>query len=210
MTRFIRAGIALVVLAAAVAACREYMPVNRYMRPRAAPSTSTTDARHKFDHERHAKVLKQEGLACGDCHRFDAQIEASEEALAGTASKAALYPGSAACHHCHGPSETRFAAAPSACTTCHSNLLALLPDNHQIGWLRAHSAIAAADPVACQSCHRDSFCIDCHQNRDPILTFGHDRNFLSMHSVDARANPIQCGNCHREDFCRSCHANTIK
>jgi hypothetical protein len=154
--------------------------------------------------------LKQEGLTCGDCHRFDAKIEAGEEALALTASKAALYSGSAGCHHCHGPSETRLAAAPSACTTCHSNLLALVPDNHQIGWLRAHSAVAAADPVACQNCHRDSFCIDCHQNRDPILAFGHDRNFLSMHSVEARANPILCGNCHREDFCRSCHANTIQ
>jgi hypothetical protein len=81
----------------------------------------------------------------------------------------------------------------------------LLPANHQIAWLRVHSAEASADPVACQNCHRDAFCINCHQNRDSILTFVHDRNYISFHSVDARANPIQCGSCHREDFCINCH-----
>lgn len=210
MIRYVRAGIVLLVLAGAIAACREFVPANRYMRPRAAPNASTADARHKFDHQRHTKVFAQQQLVCGDCHRFDAQIDAAEPSLAAEASRAALFPGSAACHSCHGPSETRLAAAPSACTTCHSNLQPLLPENHQIGWQRAHSAIASTDPVACQNCHRDSFCINCHQNRDAILTFGHDRNFLSTHSVEARANPIQCGTCHREDFCRSCHANTIK
>ena len=200
----------LLALVAAVAACREYMPANRFLRPRAAPSTSTAEARHRFDHTRHAKILAQQNLVCGDCHRFDAQIDTGTAPLAATASTAALYPGSAACHYCHGPNETRIAAAPSACTTCHSNIAPLLPENHQVAWLRVHGGVASSDPVACQNCHRDSFCINCHQNRDSILTFVHDRNYLSFHSVDARANPIQCGNCHREDFCLNCHAKTIK
>jgi len=85
----------------------------------------------------------------------------------------------------------------------------LLPNNHQVAWLRVHGATASADPVACQSCHRDAFCINCHQNRDSILTFVHDRNYLSFHGVDARANPIQCGSCHREDFCLNCHAKAV-
>jgi hypothetical protein len=210
VTRHTRATVALLALTAALAACREYLPTNRFLRPRAAPNVSTSDARHKFAHQRHAKIFKQQGVACGDCHRFDAKIDTPNASAAATASKFALYPGSAACHHCHGPSETRIAAAPTACTTCHSNLVPLVPENHQVGWLRAHSSVASADPVACQNCHRDNFCINCHQNRDPILTFGHDRNYLSMHSVDARANPIQCGSCHREDFCSRCHAKTIK
>jgi hypothetical protein len=210
VTRGARATFVLLALASAVTACREYLPANRFLRPRPAANTSTADALHKFDHQRHADVLTQQAVTCGDCHRFDATITSGSAPLAATASRAALYPGSAACHFCHGPSETRLGSAPAACTTCHSNLVPLLPENHQIGWMRAHSSVASADPVACQNCHRDNFCINCHQNRDPILTFGHDRNYLSMHSVDARANPIQCGNCHREDFCRRCHAKAIK
>jgi hypothetical protein len=201
-------GLAAVVVATAVVACREYMPANRYLRPRqnAHASTSTTDARHRFDHDRHAKILAQERLTCADCHRFDAEITAGTAPLAAAASKAALSPGAAACHYCHGPSETRIATAPAACTTCHTNLMPLLPADHQVAWLRVHASVASADPVACQNCHRDAFCINCHQNRDSILTFMHDRNYLSFHSVDARANPIQCGNCHREDFCLNCHS----
>lgn len=210
MTRSQRAAIVLLGLMAVVAACRDHLPANRFLQPRPAPSASTADARHKFTHQRHTAIFAKQGVVCGDCHRFDAQIDTGTAPLAQTASQAALFPGSAACHHCHGPSETRIAAAPSACTTCHTNMAPLLPDNHQIGWQRAHGAIASADPVQCQNCHRDSFCINCHQNRDSILTFVHDRNYLSMHSVDARANPIQCSSCHRQDFCLNCHAKSVK
>jgi hypothetical protein len=207
-----RAAIAFLVILVGFAACRNYLPENRYMRlrPAAHSNHSTADARRKFDHARHEKIFTAKGTVCGDCHRFDAKIDAAAEPLAAAASGAALYPGSAACHYCHGPSETHIAAAPSACTTCHANLMPLLPENHQVAWLRVHGATASADPVACQNCHRDAFCINCHQNRDSILTFVHDRNYLSLHSVDARANPIQCGNCHREDFCLNCHAKAVQ
>jgi hypothetical protein len=148
-------------------------------------------------------------VTCADCHRFDAQIDSGDATVAVALSGAAQYPGNAACHYCHGPSATRMAVAPSACTTCHRNMTPLLPANHQVGWQRVHASEASADPVACQNCHRDSFCINCHQNRDSILTVQHERNYLSLHSVDARANPMQCGSCHREDFCLNCHAKAI-
>ena len=211
MIRPSRATIGLLAILATLAACRDLLPANRYLRPRreAISAHGTAEARHKFSHQRHAKVLAEQGVACNGCHRFDGQIAASE-ALAGAASSTALFPGSAACHYCHGPSETRIAAAPSACTTCHSNLVPLMPENHQVAWLRVHGSTASADPAACQNCHRDAFCINCHQNRDSILTFAHDRNYLSFHSVDARANPIQCGSCHRADFCSDCHENVVK
>jgi len=212
VTPRIRFLTAVIALTATLAACRNYLPTNRFLQPRPASqeNQSTGDARHKFNHDHHAKILGAQGVVCGDCHRFDAKIDASAPPLATAASAAALYPGGAACHYCHGPSDTRIAAAPSACTTCHSNLIPLMPENHQVAWLRVHGATASADPVACQNCHRDAFCINCHQNRDSILTFMHDRNYLSFHSVDARANPIQCGNCHRIDFCTNCHAHAIK
>lgn len=217
-------GIALaaVVLALGAAACRDVMPTNSFlrMRPQATESRSTKDARRKYSHEKHAKVLGEQALACGTCHRFDATIGPSEPGLAGALSTAGQRPGSAACHACHGvPVEgadagtaagIRMAGAPSACLSCHSNMLPLLPENHQVAWLRVHASVASADPVECQDCHRDSFCVNCHQNRDDQLTFVHDYNYISFHSVDARANPIQCGNCHREDFCAGCHAKAIR
>lgn len=212
MRRVVAVALALLLATALVTACRDYMPKNAFLRPRPAPQAnhSTADARHKFDHQRHEKILTAQGLVCGDCHRFDAKIDTGTPELAAAASGAALFPGAAACHYCHGPSDTRIAAAPSACTTCHGNLIPLMPENHQVAWLRVHGATASADPVACQNCHRDAFCINCHQNRDSLLTFMHDRNYLTLHSVDARANPIQCGNCHREDFCINCHAKAVQ
>ncbi len=208
MKRFV--GVVATVLGVALGlnACRQYMPSNRYLHPRqpGQANQSTADARTKFDHARHAKPLDVAGVTCADCHRFDATIDTNKENLAAAVSGAAQYPGSAACHYCHGPSDTKIAAAPSACTTCHQNLMPLLPANHEIAWARVHATVAAADPTECQNCHRDSFCINCHQARDSILTWVHDTNFISYHSIEARANPMECGNCHREDFCLNCHA----
>jgi hypothetical protein len=195
----------------ALSACRQYLPTNRYLQPRASTgSQSTADARRKFDHAAHAEILASQGLTCVDCHRFDATIDSGDEKVAAALSSAALHPGSGACHYCHGPSDTRLATAPAACTTCHDNIAPLLPPDHQIAWLRVHASVASADPVACQNCHRDAFCINCHQARDSILTFVHERNYLSYHSIDARANPMQCGSCHRVDFCTNCHAKAVK
>jgi len=212
MRNAVVAVIGLALALAALSACRNYLPTNRYLQPRQASSAnlSTADARRKFDHERHAGVLQRQGITCADCHRFDAKLGGGEPQLTAAFSGTAQYPGSAACHYCHGPSDTRLATAPSACTTCHQNLTPLMPANHEIAWARVHASVASADPVACQNCHRDAFCINCHQNRDSILTYVHERDYLSYHSVDARSNPMQCGSCHREDFCANCHAQAIK
>lgn len=212
MRNLVAAVLGLLLAVAALSACRNYMPTNRYLQPRQSPKAnlSTAEARHAFNHERHAKVLELRGVTCGDCHRFDAQVESSEPDVAAALSGAAQYPGSAACHYCHGPSDTRLTTAPSACTTCHRNLTPLLPANHEIAWARVHASVASTDPVQCQNCHRDSFCINCHQARDSILTYVHDNNYMSIHPVDARSNPMQCGSCHRLDFCINCHAQAIK
>jgi hypothetical protein len=194
------AGLALVLVA-----CREYMPSNRYLRPRAAGvSMSTSDARGKFDHAMHARVLDDTRVACTDCHRFDVLIETGNEALARDLSAHALHPGSAACHSCH-TGDDRMATAPGACTTCHGNLAPLRPANHDLAWSTAHAAMARANPEDCASCHKPAECINCHQRRDTIQTVVHDRNFRFVHGIEARANPMQCGNCHREDYCIRCH-----
>lgn len=190
-----------------LAACREYMPTNRYLRPRpdAQARMSTADARRKFRHGKHAAVFARAGVACLDCHRFDVRIDTGNEELARDLSKAALHPGSAPCHACHREGEAHLAGAPGACTTCHENLLPLRPENHEVAWLKVHSSAARAQPAQCENCHRQSDCITCHERRDTIQTVVHDRNFRFFHSVVARANPMQCGSCHRQDYCINCH-----
>lgn len=196
-----------VAVAAAMAACRQYLPTNRYLQLRQPPRAahSTADARRKFDHAKHASTFAKAGVTCLECHRFDALIDASNEQMAHELSARALYPGSAPCHYCHTESATRMEAAPSACTTCHENLAPLKPADHDVSWLKVHATMAPANPARCEGCHRASFCIDCHERRDTIQTRVHERNFRFFHSVQARANPIQCGSCHREDFCINCH-----
>jgi hypothetical protein len=192
-------------LATVLLACREVMPSNRYLRPRATGVTkSTADARGRFDHARHAAVLESAHVTCADCHRFDVQIETADETLAREVAGRALQPGSAACHFCH-TDDTKMAAAPGACTTCHQNLAALRPENHDLTWSTAHAAMARANPEDCANCHKQAECINCHERRDTIQTVVHDRNFRFIHGIQARATPMQCGNCHREDYCIRCH-----
>jgi hypothetical protein len=199
-------ALATIGVAALVTSCRQYLPSGRYLQLRPqANVNSTADARHKFDHRRHARPLAAANATCLDCHRFNALIETGNEELARELSAHAQYPGNGACHFCHGPSETRMAGAPGACTTCHDNLTPLRPADHDVAWSRVHAGMARTDPARCESCHRQAECIDCHQRRDTIQTRMHDRNFRFFHSIQARANPLQCSSCHREDFCIRCH-----
>lgn len=202
-------GLAVVAVVGAtvlLTACRNALPTTSFLHKRAAPtSQSTADARHRYDHTTHAEVVAAHGQTCADCHRFDVLIDTGEEPLAADLSARALHPGGAACHYCHGPSETKMATAPGTCTTCHDNLLPLRPLNHDVSWTRVHASVAQAQPGECENCHKQSECIYCHQTRDTIQTIVHDRNFLFFHSIEARANPMQCGSCHREDYCIRCH-----
>ena len=87
MTTGCRTTIALLVLALGAAACRDYMPENRFLRPRTAQKNlSTADAQRKFDHAAHAPVLEKAGVPCNDCHRFDARITTSNPSLAAAVS----------------------------------------------------------------------------------------------------------------------------
>lgn len=203
---FVAAVVAVSSAAALLPACRNYLPTNRYLRLRPAPvSMSTADARQRFSHEQHTEVFAAHGQTCGDCHRFDMVIDTGEEALAKSLSAHALYPGSAACHYCHGPGDTKMATAPGNCRTCHENLQPLKPLDHDIAWYRVHARVAEAAPGECENCHRQAECANCHETRDTIQTIVHQRNFLVFHSIEARANPMQCGSCHREDYCIRCH-----
>jgi hypothetical protein len=197
---------ATLAIAVVMVSCRQVMPSNRYLRPRSSGvSQSTAEARRAFDHAHHAELFAAKQIACGDCHRFDAQIESADPARAAALSQRALRPGAAACHYCHVEADTKMAAAPGTCTTCHENLAPLRPADHDLSWSKVHAAIARTNAEECQTCHKQADCIDCHQRRDTIQTVVHDRSFRFFHGIEARANPMQCGSCHREDFCIRCH-----
>jgi hypothetical protein len=195
--------------AAALAACRQFlpMPTNSFLQPRQGTrvSMSTADARQYFEHDKHAKAFGATGVQCIDCHRFDFVIDSGDPKQYEPLSAHAILPGSAACHFCHQDGPGRMAAAPAACTTCHTNLAPLKPPDHQIAWMKVHGTEARGDPVQCESCHRQSYCINCHNTRDTIQTIQHERNFLFVHGIEARTDPMQCSACHREDFCINCH-----
>lgn len=209
MTSPARALALVAACALALAACRQLMPLpqNRYLQPRTTQrvSMSTADARQYFDHGQHAKPFGVTGVECIDCHRFDFVIDSGDPKIAEPLSAHAMVDGSAACHFCHVDDATRMQAAPAPCTTCHTNLAPLVPENHQVAWLDVHAAEARGNPVQCESCHRQSFCIACHEQRDTIQLIAHERNFLFLHGIEARADPMQCSACHREDFCINCH-----
>ena len=206
MRGWTRVGMVLVVAAAIISACRQYLPSNRYLQVRQPSSAlqSTADARNKFNHAAHAPVLAAKDVTCIDCHRFDELIDSGNEEMARELSALGQYPRGASCHFCH-TGENRVAKAPKACTSCHQNLAPLIPEDHQVAWLKVHAGMAQANPARCENCHSQAFCIDCHDRRDTIQTRVHERNFLFFHSVEARANPMQCGSCHRKDFCDNCH-----
>jgi hypothetical protein len=205
MRRLVSQSASAAIVLLGLAACRQYLPQNRFLQMRPAPAHTTADARRQFDHARHDPRLAAAGVTCLDCHRFDARVAAAEPAMAAELSARALHPGSAACHFCHGPSAARQAAAPSACTTCHGNLLPLRPADHDLAWDRVHAQMARVEPARCDTCHRQAECIDCHARRDTVRTRVHERNFRFFHGIQATANPMQCGSCHRQDFCIRCH-----
>jgi hypothetical protein len=197
-------------LAVLAAACRQYLPTNRYLQLRGEKHTwIKVDVRSKFDHAAHATALASAHAPCIACHRFDVLIETSNEQLGRELAARALDAGSAACHFCHVDEATRVPAAPRPCATCHDDLEPLRPEDHDLSWLRVHASMAQVNPSRCDLCHQQAQCIDCHQKRDTIETKVHERNYRFFHSIEARANPMKCGACHREDFCIRCHQKGV-
>jgi hypothetical protein len=207
MRRFAAAALALLTVAVLAMACRQYLPTNRYLQLRGEPRSpkAAANVRGRFDHAVHDAALGSIDATCVDCHRFDLLIDAADDAHARELAGRALFGGTGSCHYCHVHAESRQAAAPTTCYTCHSDLGPLRPEDHDLSWQRVHATKAQTDPVSCETCHRQPECIRCHQSRNTIETRVHERNFRFFHGAQARANPMQCGTCHRVDFCIRCH-----
>lgn len=160
-----------------------------------------------FDHAAHEDSLGDARVACSDCHPVGLALPAQE----GTrAPEQALPPPVSTCHGCH-LAEARRAprAAPTACASCHADMLQLVPDNHGPGWLERHAADARAFGADCSSCHKTSECFDCHADRGPLTVDPHGPGFAAMHGVEARVDPRSCSTCHAASSCVACHEGSV-
>ncbi len=130
----------------------------------------------------------------------------------------------------HGTQASREACATchtqDDCTVCHSGSLpvraAALPRADQVlapgagiearapashaslFFLDVHTALAAAEPGTCATCHQESFCVACHDG--PSNGGYHPPDFVARHPAAAFGREAECANCHStEAFCRECH-----
>jgi len=200
----------------------------QHPRPRGEPArcelchTSVTDGRVtaglraprpqlNFNHKMHLA----QGATCEDaaCHGSMAKVRLATELQ---------LPTEADCLTCHDGKK-----ATQRCGACHPTepsgrlatrarddrvLPALIPTaasswgmEHDLAFVDDHSAIAKANPAACQTCHTEDSCLECHAG--PIRPMRiHAGDFLTSHALDARARTSDCQSCHRtQSFCLACH-----
>ncbi|HEX9078446.1 MAG TPA: hypothetical protein VF795_02585 [Desulfuromonadaceae bacterium] len=104
------------------------------------------------------------------------------------------------------------------CTECHNDIWATF--NHQsTSFFAKHRFYAQQQPLACATCHEESFCVDCHAHKEeikpsdkyadsPERNLPHRGDYLSQHMIDGRVNPAPCARCHgrqNNEGCKACH-----
>ena len=157
-----------------------------------------------FEHSEHARVFEHSRIACVDCHPVGLRVETEADP---TAPVAELEPSIEICHGCHrGKLLHAPGGAPSRCTTCHADGLALKPDTHDENWLDTHGPEARAFGSSCDDCHKKTECIDCHDDRGPMARSPHGPGFATFHGVEARNDPRSCTTCHAGTTCTTCHS----
>jgi hypothetical protein len=82
------------------------------------------------------------------------------------------------------------------------------PESHEsVFFTDVHTALAAAEPGNCATCHAESFCVQCHDG--PADGGYHPAGFVARHSAAAFGREAECASCHStEAFCRACHAES--
>jgi len=170
-----------------------------------------------FSHELH---LTKE-VSCESCHKGLDKVD-----YAGPAN----LPPMETCNTCHDAAQ-----ASNMCETCHSNLAALRPVEHnRTDFVREHKRIVRLDDRSCAGCHTHDSCQDCHsrvglqataasgrdlaspmsprlfgidRGQTMALTKVHDLNFRFTHGIAAKAKIMDCATCHSSrEFCSTCHA----
>lgn len=188
--------------------------------PGAAPSLLV------FDHQVHDSIAVEDALGCAGCHgepgapRMAVREASAETCLGCHAHEAPDHLAGASCGDCHRP--VADLQAPLARALGFPE-----PASHDAEEFLAetHGSLAAADPVACATCHTRERCTSCHVATDPdgviaavpaspaaplppvAATYpepaDHDEDWLVRHGQDAGVE--SCGACHARESCTSCH-----
>ena len=175
-----------------------------------------------FNHKLH---VKDNGIACKDCHTG---------APGSTSSKDNLLPSQEVCASCHDVKDEK------KCDYCHVNgkVVKLIPTPHELNFSHkfhienqkqectsCHVGLetvkyASESPTVfppmevCASCHNKQTavmnCEACHTNLTGLKPKDHlQANFLNEHKVmtsDLSAGGKNCMMCHSDNFCQVCHS----
>jgi hypothetical protein len=202
----------LLILAVAIAVATKE-PLNR------GDSTQDHPSALKFSHTFH---VKEQGIACADCHTAAKESKSSSDHL---------MPTHESCQSCH---EEQIS---NTCTYCHTNADDITPAVHPDRGLNfSHEAHAGAQNISCETCHAgldivddasvanypsmttcttchseksvSNNCETCHTNFSSLIPADHvSTNFRKEHSKLTRvgALDVECASCHTESFCQDCH-----
>ena len=153
-----------------------------------------------FSHSDHAATFSAASIACTDCHPQGLSLP---EGMADTVT---IPDPRSACHACH-LQEVAGAkrAAPRACAACHSDMIDIMPNSHNIGWVTGHGDEARLAGATCSDCHAASRCLDCHEDRGALSRSPHGPAFRGTHGVEAAVDPASCSRCHAPSTCTNCH-----
>lgn len=157
-----------------------------------------------FEHAEHAEIFAKANITCVNCHPVGLAVRTPDGPRAPAER---LEAPRSSCHGCHLEDWRKAPrSAPSACTTCHSDLGPLIPANHGPGWIERHAGDARAFSATCSDCHEASTCFACHEQRGAMATDPHPPGFSTTHGIEARVDPRSCSSCHAAQTCESCHA----
>ncbi|OHD64330.1 MAG: hypothetical protein A2176_01705 [Spirochaetes bacterium RBG_13_51_14] len=145
---------------------------------------------HQVYQNNHQFHIKEQGLACKDCHEalYTKEAPSQEESIVKMEY----------CFQCHDNN-----TATQYCMLCHVN--PTVPDDHLKGWNKLHGKKANAGQKECQKCHtsRES-CLRCHRSSKNVARY-HNPNYQATHRYESRISLKNCRACHSDRQCRDCH-----
>lgn len=209
---------------------RYFLPVLLVGAAVAASVAMKEPLRGTWQEEDHAKLLKfshtlhvkDQGIACEDCHLTAAKSKLSSDNILGDHES---------CKSCH---EEQLS---SNCTFCHTsadNIQPIKVPEREVTF--SHELHATEQKIKCQTCHAGldeavaagpknmpamTVCTDCHTARNvstncetchtdfaALIPADHTQgDFKRDHKKRTRlgAQDVSCATCHTESFCQDCH-----
>jgi len=192
------------------------------MRPFSQGKLPATDP-SKFIKFSHAFHVKEQGIACTDCHHDVLGSKLATDNLMGDHES---------CKSCHQEK------IDSTCSYCHIEPDNIVPIPHgPRQFIFSHALHAGTDSIACEKCHPGienvtyatdanlptmATCTSCHESRSVVRECATcHQDFATLIPPDHRTGDfrrdhpeltrlgsmdVTCSTCHTESFCQDCHS----